>query len=93
MSELERWINLYLEDLQRRNSSVHTIRNYGADLQQFLAYFSSKGLRRRARKEHREESRHRTAVKHQGARTSRNGGQHRSDQPTGPGRRTEAFVA
>lgn len=44
MSELERWINLYLEDLQRRNSSAHTIRNYGADLQQFLAYFSSKGL-------------------------------------------------
>jgi len=44
MSELGRWINDYLEELQRRNSSVHTIRNYAADLRQFVDYFSRNGL-------------------------------------------------
>jgi len=39
-SELERQIGRYLEELRRENASEHTIRNYGADLRQFLEYFT-----------------------------------------------------
>lgn len=43
MSELARHIGLYLGDLRRNNVSAHTLRNYGSDLEQFLAYFSPGG--------------------------------------------------
>jgi len=44
MSELERWTALYLEELTRQNASIHTVRNYEADLRQFAEYFSRGGL-------------------------------------------------
>jgi integrase/recombinase XerC len=40
MSELGVAIGRYLGELGRENASVHTIRNYASDLEQFLAYFS-----------------------------------------------------
>jgi integrase/recombinase XerC len=40
MSELSTAIGRYLRELGRENASVHTIRNYASDLEQFLAYFS-----------------------------------------------------
>jgi integrase/recombinase XerC len=43
MSELEAYIGRYLDELRRENVSAHTIRNYGADLEQFLAYFTPPG--------------------------------------------------
>jgi len=43
LSELEIEINRFLEELQRQNASVHTIRAYGADLRQFVGYFSPPG--------------------------------------------------
>jgi len=39
-SDLRVWIDHWLASLERENSSVHTVRNYRADLEQFLAYFS-----------------------------------------------------
>jgi integrase/recombinase XerC len=38
--KLERWIESYLEERRRENVSVHTLRNYGIDLRQFLEYFT-----------------------------------------------------
>jgi integrase/recombinase XerC len=43
MSELERHIGRYLDELKRQNASPHTLRNYQADLGQFLDYFSPPG--------------------------------------------------
>lgn len=43
MSELERQIERFLEELRRENASAHTIRNYSADLRQLLAYFTPPG--------------------------------------------------
>jgi integrase/recombinase XerC len=40
MSELADHIERYLQDLVREGSSVHTLEAYGADLRQFLHYFS-----------------------------------------------------
>ena len=40
VSELEGYIRNYLDELKRENASAHTIRNYEADLEQFLAYFT-----------------------------------------------------
>ncbi len=40
MPELETAIGDFLQDLARRNDSPHTLRNYAADLGEFLAYFS-----------------------------------------------------
>ncbi len=40
MSELAVGIKDFLEERSRRNDSPHTLRNYGADLEEFLAYFS-----------------------------------------------------
>jgi integrase/recombinase XerC len=40
MSELSEAIGDYLESLARKNESAHTLRNYGADLQELLTYFS-----------------------------------------------------
>ncbi len=40
MSELGTAIGNFLEDRARRNDSPHTLRNYGADLGEFLEYFS-----------------------------------------------------
>jgi integrase/recombinase XerC len=40
MSELKSHIELFLEQLHRENASPHTLRNYGGDLKQFLAYFT-----------------------------------------------------
>jgi len=40
VSELKRQIELFLEELQRRNVSAHTVAAYGADLRQFLDYFT-----------------------------------------------------
>jgi integrase/recombinase XerC len=40
MSELALQIGRYLAELERRNMSAHTIRNYRSDLEQFLEYFS-----------------------------------------------------
>jgi integrase/recombinase XerC len=43
LSELEIQINRFLEELKRENASAHTIRAYGADLRQFVGYFSPPG--------------------------------------------------
>ncbi len=43
MSELARAIADFLEERARRNDSPHTLRNYGADLDEFLGYFSPPG--------------------------------------------------
>lgn len=43
MSELARAIENFLADRARRNDSPHTLRNYGADLREFLEYFSPPG--------------------------------------------------
>ena len=40
MSDLSAAIDDFLEDRARRNDSPHTLRNYGADLRELLAYFS-----------------------------------------------------
>jgi integrase/recombinase XerC len=42
-SELARAIDEYLESLTRQNESPHTLRNYGADLREFVEYFSPEG--------------------------------------------------
>jgi integrase/recombinase XerC len=39
MAELRPIISNYLRELERRGASKHTIRNYGADLEQFAQYF------------------------------------------------------
>lgn len=44
MSELAEAVDRYLAALARENASPHTIRNYSADLTQFLAYLSRGGL-------------------------------------------------
>lgn len=44
MSDLAQAICDYEAELLRRNESPHTIRNYGADLREFLAYFSPEGV-------------------------------------------------
>ncbi len=43
MSELSRAVDDYLDSLARSNESPHTLRNYGADLREFTAYFSPEG--------------------------------------------------
>lgn len=43
MSELASAAERYLADLARRNASPHTLRNYRADLEQFIEYFSPPG--------------------------------------------------
>ena len=43
MSDLAEAIRDYERELLRRNESPHTIRNYGADLREFLEYFSPEG--------------------------------------------------
>jgi integrase/recombinase XerC len=43
MSELAERIESYLAELRRENVSAHTLRNYAADLEQFLEYFSPPG--------------------------------------------------
>jgi integrase/recombinase XerC len=43
MSELAQAIERYLTELRLRNASPHTLRNYGVDLERFLAYFSPAG--------------------------------------------------
>src|SRR5450756_3143679 len=40
MSELPEQIERYAAELERRNASPHTLRNYRSDLEQFLEYFS-----------------------------------------------------
>jgi integrase/recombinase XerC len=40
MSDLALQIGRYLAELERRNMSAHTLRNYRSDLEQFLEYFS-----------------------------------------------------
>jgi integrase/recombinase XerC len=40
MSELSASIDEFMTELTRRNDSPHTLRNYGADLSEFLTYFS-----------------------------------------------------
>ncbi len=40
MSELTRQVETYLDDLRRGNASRHTIRNYTADLRQFVEYLT-----------------------------------------------------
>jgi integrase/recombinase XerC len=41
MAELRPSISNYLRELERRGSSKHTLRNYGADLEQFAQYFET----------------------------------------------------
>jgi integrase/recombinase XerC len=43
MPELAEAVDLYLAELARENASAHTIRNYAADLAQFLAYLGRGG--------------------------------------------------
>jgi len=43
MSELEREIGRYLQELARRQASPHTLESYGGDLRQFLEYFTPAG--------------------------------------------------
>ena len=40
MSDLAQAVERYLAELGRQNASLHTIRNYSTDLDQFLEYFS-----------------------------------------------------
>ena len=40
MPELATAVDQFIEELARRNESTHTIRNYGADLREFIAYFT-----------------------------------------------------
>ncbi len=42
MSELERQVGLFLDELRRENVSAHTVRSYASDLRQFFEYFSPK---------------------------------------------------
>ena len=42
-SELAQAVARYLADLVRQNASAHTLRNYAADFEQFIAYFSPPG--------------------------------------------------
>jgi integrase/recombinase XerC len=44
MSELERQIGRFLEELKRTNASPHTVTAYESDLRQFLGYFSPPGI-------------------------------------------------
>ncbi|HUJ21413.1 MAG TPA: tyrosine-type recombinase/integrase [Bryobacteraceae bacterium] len=44
MSELEREIGRFVEELKRNNASPHTIAAYESDLRQLLEYFSPPGL-------------------------------------------------
>ena len=44
MSELATWIEGYLAELSRESASVHTVRAYEGDLEQFLSYFAGKGV-------------------------------------------------
>src|SRR3954469_14976443 len=41
MPELRLSISNYLRELERRGASKHTVRNYGADLEQFAHYFEA----------------------------------------------------
>lgn len=43
MSELQQAIDRYLSELRLKNASVHTIRNYASDLEQFAGYFTPPG--------------------------------------------------
>jgi integrase/recombinase XerC len=43
MSELATAVERYLADLGRQNASAHTLRNYAADFEQFIQYFSPPG--------------------------------------------------
>jgi integrase/recombinase XerC len=43
MSELATAVERYLADLRRQNASLHTLRNYAADFEQFVRYFSPPG--------------------------------------------------
>jgi integrase/recombinase XerC len=43
MSELERQIGRFVEELKRNNASPHTVKSYESDLRQFLDYFSPPG--------------------------------------------------
>jgi len=43
MSELGDHIRQYLAELKRENASEHTVRNYAADLRQFVAYLTPPG--------------------------------------------------
>ncbi|HRJ19076.1 MAG TPA: site-specific integrase, partial [Bryobacteraceae bacterium] len=43
MPELAEAVDLYLASLARENASAHTIRNYAADLAQFLGYLGRGG--------------------------------------------------
>jgi len=43
MSELKTAIDDFMAELARRNDSPHTLRNYAADLSEFLSYFSPVG--------------------------------------------------
>lgn len=43
MSELSAAISDFMGELERRNDSPHTLRNYDADLREFAAYFSPPG--------------------------------------------------
>jgi integrase/recombinase XerC len=42
-SELQSHIEAFLEDLQRQNVSVHTLKAYGGDLRDFVEYFTPPG--------------------------------------------------
>src|SRR5215467_5229752 len=44
MSELDRQIGRFIEELERNNASAHTIKAYESDLRQFLDYFSPPGV-------------------------------------------------
>ncbi len=43
MSDLETRVAAFLEELQRKNVSVHTLKSYGSDLREFVTYFSPPG--------------------------------------------------
>lgn len=45
MNTLREWLDRYLQHLERENASYYTVKNYGTDIKQFLAYCEDRGVK------------------------------------------------
>jgi len=45
MNALRKWLNQYLQHLERENASYYTVKNYGTDIEQFLVYCEERGVK------------------------------------------------